>query len=116
VKEKQRSRFRKAVRIKRSRELYRVLKDGHRNRYSRISVYWKENDEQRTRCAVIVSKKTGQAVDRNRYKRFVREWFRTFTEPLHNLDILIKVHAGCSEISKKTFDETMLKWYQTEKR
>lgn len=116
MKEKQRSRFRKAVRIRRSRELHRVLKDGYRNRYSRISVYWKENDKQRTRCAVIVSKTTGPAVDRNRVKRVVREWFRTFKGTLNNLDILIKIHAGSCEINGKTFDETMLKWYQTEKR
>lgn len=116
MKEKKRQQFRKAVKIKRSRELYRVLSNGHRSRNPVLTVYSLENEMNCARCAVIVSSKTGSAVDRNTLKRHVREWFRMIPEPLYNRDILIKFNAVRGAINKKAIDEALRQWYHTEKK
>jgi ribonuclease P protein component len=85
--------FRNAQKIKRQLEIKKVLTSGKRWICSWCSIYSLENGMKRNRCAIVVPKTTGSAVERNKIKRVVREQFRYFLKstPLH-IDILVKIH------------------------
>ncbi len=46
------------------------------------------------RLGVVASKKVGGAVQRNRAKRLVREWFRHLTIELPGCDVVVVLRAG----------------------
>jgi ribonuclease P protein component len=55
-------------------------------------------DDDRARLGIIASRKSGNAVQRNRSKRMIREWFRThgsLTPP--GIDVLVIVRRGSYE-------------------
>ncbi len=86
-----RSVFSRSSRILKSREFALILKKGRRTRGVRLEYVFMRNGLERSRLGLIVSRKTGNAVARNRHKRIVREVFRLnnhkFTE---NIDLLVR--------------------------
>ncbi|HXF29636.1 MAG TPA: ribonuclease P protein component [Chlamydiales bacterium] len=69
----------------------------HQTFYGHILVvHWKKNipargnSVGRHRLGITISKKFGNAVERNRFKRLVREGFRLTQKPVGGLDIVVR--------------------------
>lgn len=115
---KQQNQFRKARKIKRKKEIYGLFKAKERWHSEWCSVFYSENEKNRNRCAIIVPKTIGTAVERNRIKRRVREYFRNFLKstPRH-IDVLIKIHPA-KEVKniKHRLEKALALWYETLER
>lgn len=60
---------------------------------------WADNDLQRPRLGIIVTKRLGKAVKRNRVKRLIREFFRRHKGLLPPKDIVIIARPGAAELN-----------------
>ncbi len=69
-------RLRPTERVQRPSEFQRVLKSGRCFRDPVIRIHFIENRRELSRLGLVVSKKMGNAVARNRLKRIFREIFR----------------------------------------
>jgi ribonuclease P protein component len=68
--------FTKADRILKRNEFIALSKSGRRAQNADFIAYFLPARYNQSRLGVTVTKKVGQAVERNRIKRFVREFFR----------------------------------------
>lgn len=68
--------FGKAERIRKKRDYTRIYEQGKRIYSRRFTIIVNPNGEGTTRLGTTVSKKAGNAVQRNRIKRLLREFFR----------------------------------------
>lgn len=69
--------FPKSKRLANKDEFDLVFKEGQKYVSSQFILYFKKNHSlEHSRLGVIASRKVGNAVARNRIKRFVRTWFR----------------------------------------
>lgn len=98
----------RAQRIRSRAEIGEILRSGIRWRCSDFGVVYRANDVAYDRFAVLVSKRHGNAVVRNRTKRIYREVFRQSTESkAPHLDILFRpayqraVHSRVSDIARR---------------
>jgi len=68
--------FPKRFRLLTRRDFLLRGRNVRRVRTGRFTVVWCEGREERSRIGIVVSKKVGDAVTRNRIKRLIREFFR----------------------------------------
>lgn len=68
--------FTKAEHLTRKKEFERVFNEGKVLKNDKIVFYVTPNDFQHSRLGLVVSKKVGNAVRRNRAKRLLREAYR----------------------------------------
>jgi ribonuclease P protein component len=88
-------RFGKAQKIKKRSEISRLFNFGRRWECSCFVLIYESNDLGRDRFGVMVSKRLGNAVERNRIKRVFREVFRRHIKRRPPFfDILIKPRPG----------------------
>jgi ribonuclease P protein component len=85
-------------RLTRQREIARLFHEGRKleGRFFSFRVLWKE--EPTPRLLVVVGKKVGKAVARNRVKRGIREGFRLHKELFRHLDVAVIAHPGAAEL------------------
>jgi len=90
--------FGKAGRIRKSEE-YRALSiNGHRFYSDFFIIIYKKNRLPVSRLGITVSKKVGNAVNRNRIKRVLREFFRLNRDILPDrLDINVIARKSCGK-------------------
>lgn len=95
------ARFQRADRVVSARDYARVRRLGRRCASTNfaVSIAAREaGNESRTRLGLIVSRKVGNAVVRNRVKRAVREWFRTGGAQLaQDVDIVVIARRGAAD-------------------
>ncbi len=77
-------------RIRKKKDFLELYKKGYRHRGNHFNFIYRSNSLNFSRMGVVVSKKIGSAVKRNRIKRRLRALFRTNKELLKkSVDLLI---------------------------
>ncbi|MFO0839429.1 MAG: ribonuclease P protein component [Phycisphaerae bacterium] len=71
-----RLRFPRAARLSRKADFERALSEGARGGDDRMRFWMRRNDSPVTRLGIMVTRRCGGAVQRNRLKRVIREAFR----------------------------------------
>jgi len=82
-----------------SRQIFRrVYEQGHKFRAAYFTAFVLPNSEQRSRVGITATRKTGNAVERNRSRRLVREVFRKNKWRVPpGVDIVINVKSSMAE-------------------
>lgn len=70
-----------------------------------LTLHWRANELGHPRLGLVVSRKFGNAVARNRFKRRLRELFRRNKAVAGPLDVLV-LPAKKPDAAKATFEET----------
>ncbi len=95
-----RARFRKADRIRRRREYLAAQAAGRRLTAPHFTVILAPpGGEPRPRLGLVVTRRLGKAVRRNRVRRLLREFFRRHREELPCQDIIILARKGAETLT-----------------
>jgi ribonuclease P protein component len=81
--------FTKAIRLRKKEDYDRTLSAGRRRATENIVVIAKQHSDGRARLGLIVSRKVGNSVVRNRVKRHLREIFRQSQQTLPTWDFVV---------------------------
>jgi len=92
--------FTKAERLTRKKEFERVFDEGKVLKNDKVVFYVTPNDFQHSRLGLVVSKKVGNAVRRNRAKRLLREAYRLNKH-------LLKMHVDIIAIPRHPFSSDL---------
>jgi ribonuclease P protein component len=84
----------KAARLRRRREFLAVQERGTRLYAGEVLVLTKGAGADRARIGITVSSKVGNAVERNRVKRWMREAFREIQAELPPADLVVIARKG----------------------
>lgn len=96
-------------RIRKNREFFHLYKKGKRYRGKYFNLVYLSSASSSSRMAVVVSKKVGNAVKRNKLKRWIRTLFRRNKNLFkHPLDIIIIVNKEILEASWPMLQEEYL--------
>jgi ribonuclease P protein component len=87
----------KAARLRRRREFLLVQQRGARLYAGEVVVLALASGKARPRIGITVSSKIGNAVTRNRVKRWVREAFRAMEPDLPAVDLVVIARSGAPE-------------------
>jgi len=107
--------FPKIYRLRRRSEFRRVYDEGQRRSGSLATVFIRANGLPHSRLGITAPTHLGRAVQRNRAKRRVREFFR-----LHRLalaagwDIVVNPRRGVAEIPFKILERELLRLFPTQ--
>ncbi|OPX19739.1 MAG: ribonuclease P protein component [Desulfobacca sp. 4484_104] len=93
------ARFRKSDRLVRRADFERSKTLGQRYHTSHFLVSLVPNQAGQPRLGLVVSKRLGKAVRRNRVKRLLREFFRLNKANLPLQDIVIIAKKGASDLT-----------------
>ena len=75
-----------------------MLERAHRANSRNFSVWWLPNEAGGPRLGIIAGRKAARrAVDRNRAKRLIREWFRRVKNDLPSLDVIVQMRTTLRE-------------------
>ena len=66
----------KRERIRKRSDFWKIFKSAEKKDAQICKIYYVENERKETRLAVVVSRRIGNAVERNRIKRKIREIYR----------------------------------------
>ncbi len=104
--------FCKSLRLLNKKEYDYVFQSAKKIGTRFFTVLYRENKHNHPRLGLIVAKKTAkQAVERNRFKRIVRESFRLKANELPQLDIVILSRNGFKEENNSVlFSELSYIW------
>ena len=102
----------KQQRIKKNKEFQRIFKKGKSFANRQFIVYVLKSDQPEFRVGLSVSKKVGNAVTRNRIKRYIRQTFLERKEDLMpNADYVIIARQQAAEMdfheSKKSLEHVL---------
>lgn len=87
------------MRLHKSWEYQRVRKMGCKYNTPHFVLLVMENFEKNSRLGITVTRKVGNAVERNRLKRIIREFFRTSQNEYIIMDYSIIVKRGSTLLS-----------------
>ncbi|MGH1426937.1 MAG: ribonuclease P protein component [Arenicella sp.] len=98
--------FPKSFRLLKPSEFQTVYKHGQWASNRELSINVVKHSKPSSRLGITVSKKVSKrAVDRNRIKRHIREWYRKNKHRCHNFDIVLTAKPA---IQQKTMAEIQL--------
>jgi ribonuclease P protein component len=85
----------KSARLLKRREFMMLAQKSQVFHGKSVIIQWRKNSTQRIRLGITVTKKFGEAVERNRFKRLVREAFRLFMpKPLIGIDFNVRPRSN----------------------
>ncbi|HAT49315.1 MAG: ribonuclease P protein component [Nitrospirae bacterium] len=100
--------FPQTARLLKSREFKLVTDRGKKVHTPLFLIFFRKNGLDHCRLGVTVSKKVGQAVIRNRVKRWLREYFRHWQSgAIEHWDIVIIARNAANRVSHELFDRTL---------
>jgi len=86
-------------RLRRKKDFEAIAKEGTRRHTKNFLVITRKNDQGFSRLGAVASKKLGKAVERNRVKRLMREFFRRNKERLpRSTDYMIVGKKGAQDL------------------
>lgn len=98
------------INLKKNREFQIIYNSGQKSFGYYSLIFFKENNTESNRCGFVVSKKTGNAVCRNRLKRLFREYYRLHESQLkQGYDIIFVAKRTAGEKFKTLTYEEMKK-------
>ena len=102
----------KHQRIKKNKEFQRIFKKGKSFANRQSIVYILKSDQPEFRLGLSVSKKVGNAVTRNRIKRFIRQAFlENHADLMQNADYVIIARQQAADLdyheSKKSLEHVL---------
>ena len=95
--------------LKKNRDFQNVYKNGksYANKY--LVMYILENETEKNRIGISVSKKVGNSVIRHRITRLVRESYRLQEEMFNSsLDIVVIARGAAREVGYKEIESALL--------
>lgn len=99
-------RFPKSERLLKKKEFQRVFDEGRTFRNNELLVYALPNGMDKSRLGLIVGKKAGNAVTRNRIKRILREAFRLNKGLLRaGIDLILIPRPGLTSPTLSTIED-----------
>jgi ribonuclease P protein component len=93
--------FKDPDRIRKRSEYQRVYDQGRKIFSKSFTLFYLENTLGRPRLGITATRRAGGAVQRNRAKRVLREWFRLGREGLPSLDLVFNVRAGLGLLERE---------------
>ena len=92
-----RHRFGRSLRLRRSEDFRRVQRTGERRRSRHLVMVWLPAEREQPRFGLTVSRKVGNAVIRNRVKRWLRESIRRRRHGLTGLDVVFIARSSARD-------------------
>ena len=101
------ARFTKAVRLRHRQDFLRAQAQGKRLHTRHFGVVLAPMAEDRPRLGLVVTRRLGKAVQRNRVKRLLREFFRRHQTGLPAFDLVIMAKKGASALAYHQVEEEL---------
>lgn len=101
-------RFPSTMRLKRRKDFQRVYRGGVVWKGSCFSLHVLAR-EKGVRLGIVVPRRFGTAVERNRTKRRLREAFRRITSSLPSVDVIVKPANGCERIGIEEIEQMVVR-------
>jgi ribonuclease P protein component len=99
--------FPKQQRLLKRKEFTKILKQGLKVVHPNMVVLALPNDQDLSRVGLIVSRKVGNAIVRNRAKRRLRESYRTLSNKPAGLDIVVIARFSIGRASQQQVDQAL---------
>lgn len=97
------------IRIKEKSEFEDIIKNGKKYGNSYFAIYYKDRKKDFSRFGITLSKKYGNAVKRNKYKRILREIIRINQKKFkNNYDYIIIMKKTCDGLDYKVIENNLL--------
>jgi len=90
--------FEKKHRIRERQVFERLYRTGSRIQDDYFRIYYSKRELAGPQLGIAVTKRVGNAVVRNRLKRWIREWFRTHYNSLPNLQFIVQVKPAATHL------------------
>ncbi|MHB9072654.1 MAG: ribonuclease P protein component [Desulfobaccales bacterium] len=101
------ARFTKAERVRQRRDYLRAQAQGKRLYTRHFGVTLAPPATEGPRLGLVVTKRLGKAVQRNRVKRLLREFFRRHRLQLPAVDLVIMAKKGAAELGYHQVEEEL---------
>jgi ribonuclease P protein component len=99
--------FTASDRIRKRSEYQRVYERGRKISSRSFILFLLENDLRRPRLGITATRRIGNAVQRNRAKRLLREWFRARRRELPAVDLVVNVRKGIDRLTLAALSREM---------
>ena len=101
------ARFTKAERLRHRRDFLRAQAQGKRLHTRHFGLVLAPTAEGHPRLGLVVSRRLGKAVQRNRVKRLLREFFRRHKSGLPAVDLVIMAKKGAAALTYHQVEEEL---------
>jgi ribonuclease P protein component len=101
------ARFAKSARLRQRRDFLRAQALGKRLHTRHFGVTLAPAAEGHPRLGLVATRRLGKAVQRNRVKRLLREWFRRHQSGLPVIDLVIMAKKGAPALSYQQVEEEL---------
>ena len=106
--------FPREYRIRTKKEFEDVFKKGKRISGEGMVCYWFSDEQMGNKLGIVVSRKVGRSVERNRIKRYIREFYR-LNRPffLESGALIVVARVGLAEWKHQQIDVELTRLLKT---